>query len=550
MAIWLRAGARRVDTSDDAFISFRYAWNLVHGHGLTWNRHMDPVEGYSNLAWTLLAAVGIGVGAPVAWWAKVWGTALYAGSAVAAAGAVRRVGGSWTSAAMAVALCCASTIGARWAMAGLETPLLAFCLVAGTWAAIAEDQGVRAGGRPTPWSLALFGVASITHVEGPLYLGIPVAIRLLRWRVDPLGRRDLAHLALLCAPAAAQVALRLGYYGDVLPNTLRAKGLGGADPGRILGLRYLLAGLTYNVPQGLLFVVGGALALLAGRGALLLPGLCVAVFIVVADGDDFGDLRFFAPAIPSLIAAGVAGFDVLAARLARARAWITGVACAAVLAFELPPQSVQLAITPLQLRPLLEDPGAEVPSWTAGPWARVTRQPWSRILEGDGFVADTEVPWFFRFLLENLPVGASFYFEDVGRVGYALAHNDLLDGRGLNWRAAALLDKAGNGDARFQAEFLQAAPVVVSVSCGGGIQARPALSALIGSPAFQRDYVYIGEGPYFGDAGRVCLWARGDAVPPSWEIVEARYRRLLRDMPGDLDWATALQDAQGARARR
>lgn len=45
-------------TSDDAFISFRYAQNLVEGKGLVYNAG-ERVEGYSNFLWTLLIAWGI-----------------------------------------------------------------------------------------------------------------------------------------------------------------------------------------------------------------------------------------------------------------------------------------------------------------------------------------------------------------------------------------------------------------------------------------------------------------------------------------------------------
>jgi len=48
----------RAWTSDDAFISFRYAQNLVEGKGLVYNSG-ERVEGYSNFLWTLLVALGI-----------------------------------------------------------------------------------------------------------------------------------------------------------------------------------------------------------------------------------------------------------------------------------------------------------------------------------------------------------------------------------------------------------------------------------------------------------------------------------------------------------
>src|ERR1044072_2429548 len=52
---------------DDAYISFRYADNLVHGLGLVYNAG-ERVEGYSNFLWTMGIALGmrLGVG-PEAW---------------------------------------------------------------------------------------------------------------------------------------------------------------------------------------------------------------------------------------------------------------------------------------------------------------------------------------------------------------------------------------------------------------------------------------------------------------------------------------------------
>src|SRR2546423_9171815 len=42
---------------DDAMISMRYGRNLAEGHGLVWNPGQAPVEGYTNLLWTLWMAV-------------------------------------------------------------------------------------------------------------------------------------------------------------------------------------------------------------------------------------------------------------------------------------------------------------------------------------------------------------------------------------------------------------------------------------------------------------------------------------------------------------
>jgi hypothetical protein len=58
---WLRGPV----AFDDAYVSFRYAENLVHGlvhgHGLVFNPG-ERVEGYSNFLWVLLAATAIAAG--------------------------------------------------------------------------------------------------------------------------------------------------------------------------------------------------------------------------------------------------------------------------------------------------------------------------------------------------------------------------------------------------------------------------------------------------------------------------------------------------------
>jgi hypothetical protein len=53
-------------TTDDAFISWRYAVHLIHGHGLRFNIDGIPVEGYSNFAWVMLSALIMKAGLPIA----------------------------------------------------------------------------------------------------------------------------------------------------------------------------------------------------------------------------------------------------------------------------------------------------------------------------------------------------------------------------------------------------------------------------------------------------------------------------------------------------
>src|SRR5437868_10600931 len=62
--LWLVVAGRLLGDwqMDDAYISYRYAWNLAHGSGLIYNPGEVPVEGYTNFLWTLLAAAAIDMG--------------------------------------------------------------------------------------------------------------------------------------------------------------------------------------------------------------------------------------------------------------------------------------------------------------------------------------------------------------------------------------------------------------------------------------------------------------------------------------------------------
>ena len=64
-------------TCDDAFISFRYAENLVEGRGLVFNEG-ERVEGITNIGWTLWLAAGMRLGVTPEVWSSVWGLILYA----------------------------------------------------------------------------------------------------------------------------------------------------------------------------------------------------------------------------------------------------------------------------------------------------------------------------------------------------------------------------------------------------------------------------------------------------------------------------------------
>jgi hypothetical protein len=222
---------------DDAFITFRYADNLAHGHGLVFNAG-ERVEGYTNLLWTVWTALGIALGASPEAWAGVSGIACFALTLVllAARGwSIARSHGLAWPVPVAVVLAAAHHEWTVFATSGLETSaftLLAFagyvlvCPVAvsppgGSPAGAPDDRPSSRGAarRRLLAGGAVLALASLMRPDGVLFAAV--------CGVWILGGRDLRGALAFAAGFAALwlpvTIWRVAYYGDVFPNTYYAK---------------------------------------------------------------------------------------------------------------------------------------------------------------------------------------------------------------------------------------------------------------------------------------------------------------------------------------
>jgi len=112
---------------------------------------------------------------------------------------------------LAGALLATSSWTALWALAGLETPLFAFALVAAVVAYQFDRRSAAA---------ALMLLAALTRVEG-VGFGLAFVVVLLRER--GLSREVRRPLLILVPPFVAVLLARIGYYGHVLPNSYTDK---------------------------------------------------------------------------------------------------------------------------------------------------------------------------------------------------------------------------------------------------------------------------------------------------------------------------------------
>jgi len=296
---------------DDAFISFRYAENLVRGLGLVFNAG-ERVEGYTNFLWTVWVALGLKLGADAEGWSVAWGVVCY-GAAIALLAHHARRRTRTSSAVFALPL--AALLGAvhldwqRFATSGLETSLFTMLLVLGYVLLLSPSaplvSAAAAGG--------VLAFATMTRPEGMLFAVLGGAFllgtRRSRWRSLALFS---AGYLLLWGPFAVW---RLAYYGDFFPNTFYAKSGGRAWWGQ---------GLTYaKLYFSRYWVVGAALPAAAISLWLARPrrpgsgtpayrarveeaSLAVAFalglsFYVVRVGGDFMFARMLIPVTPFLL---------------------------------------------------------------------------------------------------------------------------------------------------------------------------------------------------------------------------------------------------------
>jgi arabinofuranosyltransferase len=294
-------------TVDDAFISFRYAQNLIDGHGLVYNPG-ERVEGYSNLAWTLLFALLSLVSAEPVGLAKIVAALLGVLSLPFVMLLVLEATGSAGAAALAALLVAANPYVAAWLVAGLETPLFLFGLVTLAWAS-SRDLKL--------WYVIAGAVVCLSRPEGSAVVG---ALAVCRTLVDRPGRLRL-WLFLPLLATAAQLAFRLSYYGQWVPNTAFIKTGGGWAQYR-QGVDYLASMFDeWSFRLGLPILCAAPFLMArrqAALSALVLSGTYLA-FLIYSGGDYFALYRLVAPILPLMTVIVVATLVEAGRRLSLGR---------------------------------------------------------------------------------------------------------------------------------------------------------------------------------------------------------------------------------------
>lgn len=240
---------------DDAFISFRYAKNLVDGFGLVFNSG-EYVEGYSNFLWTLGIALGMWIKIDPLRWVQFWGLVCYLVSICFLfflsfqqhKNRDKTLSHFFPLAALCVSI---QTHAQIYATGGLETSCFGMFLILGYGILLlkSEHRFILLGN----FFLIL---ASLTRPEGILFAiwGVLFIIffRLQNLPSHIVQSRIFFTIFPLLAIYIPYFFWRLEYYGKIFPNTYYAKYGHGSYYEQ--GIKYILLYLnSYYVFYSIIF---------------------------------------------------------------------------------------------------------------------------------------------------------------------------------------------------------------------------------------------------------------------------------------------------------
>jgi hypothetical protein len=276
---------------DDAYIQFRYAVNVVAGHGPVFNPG-ERIEGASGGLWIWVLALGnLMTGLEVGVVGRILSLLAAGVGVVAASVTVAHIGGRRAGAAAAIAWAFLPT-GALYAACGLETHAFLVALwlaVAGAIGAVPLGLGLAAG-------IAVAGL----RPEG----AILAALALPMWR--SLGRPARHVVLATIAGGMFAAGLRTLFYGVALPNSAVVKGVTAAAS--------LQDGLTYWGHSALetwplLAIVPFALIKFKRTALFALPAIMLAAIVVARGGDWMPGSRYFGPMLIVLVISVATGVE-------------------------------------------------------------------------------------------------------------------------------------------------------------------------------------------------------------------------------------------------
>ncbi len=211
-------------STDDAYITFRYALHLYQGHGLLWNIGGHPVEGYTNFLYVVFAYLSLCLKlAPILFVKVVNVIAFYL-----SLGVLYRLARLWLTPVLAAL--CVLVFSFQpgiiwWTVSGLETITYTLFVLSAVYYFFVSVTGSR---RFVILSAVFSLLAALTRSDGIIvFAAICCGYFYLLLKKDEkfVWRDAITFAALFLVPFAVCFLWRWHYFGELLPNSAYCKKL-------------------------------------------------------------------------------------------------------------------------------------------------------------------------------------------------------------------------------------------------------------------------------------------------------------------------------------
>lgn len=245
-------------TVDDAFIGFRYSENLANGYGLVWNCGEKPLEGFTNLLWTVMLSGFSRCGIDLELASKILGVCFTFGGFFLIAKQMRneKIG---VFVQFLVLLVLSSIPGvALHAVGGLETGMYFFVIVFVCYSYLCAFRVIQGGSSSDRWFWIFVGTIFIsgrTRPEGLLFGGVLLIWIILSARGSPHHVRAMLFATFIAFIAGVLFLIwKYFYFGSILPNTFYVK----REVHSLWGVLYVLKYGSYVLPIVIIITIGKA----------------------------------------------------------------------------------------------------------------------------------------------------------------------------------------------------------------------------------------------------------------------------------------------------